>query len=1068
MRDVVRGARLPIVVGRVYDSRIRDGSDFGPGWKLSVAESLKRVGNEMIYTDASNSTYVLRLDGPRLRSDYPHLTGIIGGSLAGNWAVIQTGGLTKTFRRYSDSLRLIAVRDRSGNWLRFNYSGASVSRVVSSSGRYVQLKRDRSGKIVAAQDDTGRTVSYRYDAAGGLIESVGISGGATRFRYDDKGYLSAVIDPRGFESIAVQFRADGRAALVDSQHERTVYEFGTNSTTVRNARQRASVLGFHESGLVESATDFAGGVSNLEFDLNLRVVRLLFNGATVASAEYADGRVVSLSRLDWNDMSTRQQSFGYDSSSRLASVSLGDRIIAAYGYDASGRVIQAVDVGFEHFGSEDSQDLDETESVGPNRIQVERHYRYDSVGNLSALSMGDASLGFSANRLGMVERVTWAANNTIGITYDETDRIDSLRFDLGADSVGVEYRYDDAGFRVSGRYDILQSIGHPELALGYDSAGNIIHIELPGPDGATRTTRHTIGSENELLSVTPMGGEAFEQVFEYDESGRAVRAAQGNGREAAFRYDELGRLTDVYLDGEHVLTGDHDPMDLDPVHSTDARTAFTAIGDPVASAVFGSLDEIVYTRPFGTPYGIVRFAPEMARFVVPDRVVVPPDSLILASLRRRNLAVETTLDPSPMQGFDKLSSSLFLPPEYFASNCAFCVGGVTGFEIERVGSGPVTTGQTITFEADGSWEYCELHLGYSGSKFIIPLGFTHDVDFVGGSGGATYNTSSANKQFSGSFSSPGTKTVRDTLSCSCGGIFLAHAATTVDIIGPVPTSASVTTPAGRIGYIDRNLNMPTVQFSASVSPSSIPVADTTFHWYLVMAYTQHGKNFVHRVPGSGTVNITGSNTWQPSWGSLLAGGNEITVYVSATANGGTSPTSGKSGFQIHGQNPTQAQLFARATFVEARAVMWQESTHRQFASTRYTGIALPLRGPPDGWGLMQRDPLQSEAQLWNWQTSLGIGVAYLNGRRTEAQNYLNTWYDEAARTPGTEDDWPWNPRQSPDKVWDGAFGRYNAGVSIYAPNGNQGVVNCSHYTTKSPKACNYANAVRGHINTRPW
>ena len=300
---------------------------------------------------------------------------------------------------------------------------------------------------------------------------------------------------------------------------------------------------------------------------------------------------------------------------------------------------------------------------------------------------------------------------------------------------------------------------------------------MTGPDGGTRVTRHAIGSENELLRVTPLRAQAFEQAFEYDGSGRAVRSTQGNGREATFRYDGLGRLTDVHLDGEHVLTSDHGPMDPDPVHATDARTAFTATGDPVASAVFGSLDEIVYTRPFGTPYGFVRFVPEMGRFVVADRAVVPPDALMLASLRRRNLATEATLDPSPLQGFDKLSSSLFLPPEYFASNCAFCTGGVVGFEIERVGSGPATPGQTVTFVADGSSEYCEYYYYYEDDNFsddfwVGHYNFTHDVDFVGGSGDATYSTSSAYKQFSGSFSSPGTKTVRDTLSCSCGGIFL--------------------------------------------------------------------------------------------------------------------------------------------------------------------------------------------------------------------------------------------------------------------------------------------------------
>ena len=55
------------------------------------------------------------------------------------------------------------------------------------------------------------------------------------------------------------------------------------------------------------------------------------------------------------------------------------------------------------------------------------------------------------------------------------------------------------------------------------------------------------------------------------------------------------------------------------------------------------------------------------------------------------------------------------------------------------------------------------------------------MDFVGGSGDATYATRSAFKLFSGSFSTPGTKTVRDTLSCSCGSIFLAQAVEAIEV-----------------------------------------------------------------------------------------------------------------------------------------------------------------------------------------------------------------------------------------------------------------------------------------------
>lgn len=889
----------------------------------------------------------------------------------------------------------------------------------------------------------------------------------TRYGYDANGFLSNVIDSRGLESIAAQFRDDGKAAAVDSQHDKTTYEYGPAGTTVRNASQQAAVMTYHASGLVESATDFAGGVTTLEFDQSLRVQRLSFNGAAVALAEYQDGRLSTLNRVD-SYHSHEPQSFYYDSRGRLTRVEEDDGVVARYAYDDFDRVTYAFDPTTGYSGSYGSHGHSASGySTSPDAGAL-RRYRFDARGNLSGVSMNDMSFRFRTNRFGMIEHVAWAENSAMDITYADTDRVRALRYDVDSVTFGSEFEYDEGGFRVSGRYDVLRSLGDTDVAFDYDSTGNLIRLEMPGPEGTRRVMRHTIGSENQLLLLTPVGNEVFEQAIEYDRNGRAVRSLQGD-REAAFAYDELGRLTDVYLDREHVLTASHGPMDLDPVHAADDYSASTPTGEPVASAVFGSLDEIVYTRAFGTPYGIVRFIPEMARFIIPEHPVVPPDSVLLASLRRRNLASEGTLNPSPLLGFDKPSSSLFVPPEFFTSNCAGCAGGTTGFDIDRVGSGDIATGQTITFQASATpyLSYC-IYWYMSGYDIVqIPHSFVHNVSFLGGggSGGGTYYTATPDTGFSGSYSTPGAKTVQDTLTCGCGGIFMAQAQTTVQVIGPTPTGASVTTSAGVVGYIDRNLNMPTVQFSASVAPSSIPVADTTFHWYLEMAYTEHGKNFVHRVPASGTVNITGSNTWQPSWGSLLAGGNEITVYVSATANGGTSPASGKSGFEIHGENPSQAQLFAQANFVEARAVMWQESTHRQFNAVRYTGIDLPLWGTPDGWGLMQRDPLQSEAQLWNWQVALSLGISWLNTVRTNAQDYLNTWYDVAAASPTPADDWSWNPHsQNAAWVWDDAFARYNTGSTTYSVNGNQGVRNCA----ANGAGCVYADTVRAHINSAPW
>ncbi len=201
------------------------------------------------------------------------------------------------------------------------------------------------------------------------------------------------------------------------------------------------------------------------------------------------------------------------------------------------------------------------------------------------------------------------------------------------------------------------------------------------------------------------------------------------------------------------------------------------------------------------------------------------------------------------------------------------------------------------------------------------------------------------------------------------------------------TSVGVNTSAGVIGYISNNLSMPSIQFSASVSPSNTALSDLTFHWYLELNYTSNGNSYSHRIPASGTVNITGNNTWQPNWNGLLAGGNDLTVYVSASAPGSSIGPIPKGGFAIHGEDPTASQIASYAgtsPWFLTRMIM-QESSNRQFSG----GIGLPLVGGV-GYGLMQVDnPSPSEAAKWNWQQNITEGVSILNGKYSEAVS----WYD---------------------------------------------------------------------------
>jgi len=193
----------------------------------------------------------------------------------------------------------------------------------------------------------------------------------------------------------------------------------------------------------------------------------------------------------------------------------------------------------------------------------------------------------------------------------------------------------------------------------------------------------------------------------------------------------------------------------------------------------------------------------------------------------------------------------------------------------------------------------------------------------------------------------------------------------------------------------------------------------------------------------------------------------MTVSVAALVNG-QSLTASQSGYEIHGQNPTQAQIFSIATRLEHKAVAWQESTHRQFDAVRHTGIGLPLLGPPDGWGLMQLElsnPVENwgEAELWDWRENMSEGVQYLADRYTEAKAYLDFHYEQAV-TNGKAGDWPSNPADDPNNVWDDAFSRYNTGGSIYSPNGHKGMRNCKEHSD----GCTYAAAIRKHMKEKPW
>ena len=131
-RDLVRVGGMPIVMGRVYDSALEEGGDFGPGWKLTVVEEVRQEGSQLLFTDASNGVHRLDVSGDTVTPESPATAPIISGSTrttggeAGIVVLESADGMLRRFKRDGDVWRLVHVRHGRG-WARIEWRRGTLT-----------------------------------------------------------------------------------------------------------------------------------------------------------------------------------------------------------------------------------------------------------------------------------------------------------------------------------------------------------------------------------------------------------------------------------------------------------------------------------------------------------------------------------------------------------------------------------------------------------------------------------------------------------------------------------------------------------------------------------------------------------------------------------------------------------------------------------------------------------------------------------------------------------------------------------------------------------------------------
>ncbi len=568
-RDLVRVDRMPIVLGRVYDSANNDRTDFGPGWKLTVAEEIRREGNIFRYTDSGNSEFVLTKKSGSLISDYPSLTGIEAGmieagmeegTIHSRWIALRfTSGLTKVFERIGDSYKLVKVSNKNGGGIKLNYESRSLQSITSQNRGQVILHRNRDGLITSATDDHGRSVQFTYDKKGRLAEFTDLGGGEWAYGYDEENNLVSVIDPRGSTILNATY-INGKTIEARILHDQMSFEYSKGNTRVSNSLNQEAVFWQHVSGLTEIAKGFGGDTTAIILDTDLKPLSLDYNGSTVADFVYSDARLSQMVRRYNSDSVTEQYTY---EKGQLSTVIRDDLVVAAYSYDNQGRLSGAVD------------------------DNGTRAYHYHNDGRIKSIISDGELYEVKTSLHGQIEQVGSDDSPWIGINYNPQGTVSRIDRTFSGQNMPLRFEYDERGFRIKANFN-----ESGDVDVTYDSVGGLTSVSYP-KDGGRATEEYVVGENNELIEVKAEGKTGVR--VEYDSVGRAINITRGS-KIFAIQYDQPGRVTSVTLNGSPFLKRSYDTMDVDAVVSSDERTSYITIPLPMVSSIFGSIDEIVYTR----------------------------------------------------------------------------------------------------------------------------------------------------------------------------------------------------------------------------------------------------------------------------------------------------------------------------------------------------------------------------------------------------------------------------------------------------------------------------------------
>lgn len=646
-RDLVVIGLLPIVVARVYDSSASDSGDFGPGWRLSIAETitLQADGAALLLDESGSATRFIERGG-RFVQEIPHPTDVISLTRRNGhiFEMKLASGIEKRYRLIEDQFRLSQVTDRNGNTIHLHYAQGKLARIDGMNGRFAVLERGAVGHVVKVTDEQGRSVAYRYNSQDQLVEVLDLGGNAWAYTYGLNGRLSAGLDPLGYVDFEAHYDEQGWAIEVINRGQTTEYEYAAGTTRVVDERGRVSTFTQNEVGITVSVRNHVSVTTRLALDELNRVSKLYRNEITKAEFFYEDnGRLSSLRQLTGDGLQT-----------------------ISYQYDRTGRLISADD---------DTGRLRLTLRYDPNgnvrlvqRGEEKTIYRHAANGALVSLSRSDGKrYAFGTDADGQITRVTDREVRVIELRYLSTGQLEQIRF---ADGTTHTYGYEAVGLRV-----FIQPSDAKLLRTYYSASGNLTLLEHVSSTGATQSDYYEYDETNRLNRIEfdrpSVGGTTISaRELSYDQAGEVVNEKTPSN-DLRFSYDAQDRLAAV-ADGSKALSYEYGEDEPDMREQLDHETRINLLPWSSSGTTIGTSNEIVNNRTRLAPYQTVHLDRNLEVFrVISDIGITLPHQAIEDSLARMRLLDLSQATFAQKAHFSKPSNVLFIPAEYRFINCFY-------------------------------------------------------------------------------------------------------------------------------------------------------------------------------------------------------------------------------------------------------------------------------------------------------------------------------------------------------------------------------------------------------------